>query len=342
MCFVIPHSRWERHQLVHMYKLKKKKTSRKRIIRTPRRLAVKLTADGAVEIDYEPANPPHVFFDTNVLRGLGKKGMEALRILQAERGFRFRYSMLNFVELVAHLADPPSERYPDPFRRFQATFKKIVELFDLEVLPSTEMVLMDATGLREYLDPKWAVDPKDIARQVYIIASASSLEEVQRYGIDPRHYKHLKEVDCNSFKAMMRGAIETVAKPLSINEASAKWLGHIYSYLIYRASSKRVRLSTLPLSQQRKVILSFREHGGKMFEGHLLKILKKTINDDRAPTGNDFYDMLQLLLLRDPNRLFVTDDRPFFSYYMGAEYHRVVPWKGFQTSMSEKDADSVS
>ena len=69
-----------------------------------------------------------------------------------------------------------------------------------------------------------------------------------------------------------------------------------------------------------------------MFEGHLLKLLNRTINDGRAPNGNDFYDMQQLLLLRDPNLLLVTDDRFFFSYYIGPEYHRVVPWKGFQDS----------
>ncbi len=317
-----------------MYKIRKKESFHKRVISTSRRLVVKLTSDGAVEIDYESTKPPDIFFDTNVLRGLGRKGMEALRALQAERGFQFRYSMLNFIELVAHLADPPSEESPDPFRKFQAPFKKMQELFSPEVLPSAEMELMDATGLREYLDPKWVVDPMDIGRQVSIIANAASLEEIRRYGIDPGHYKHLKEVDGDSFEVMMNGAIRTLIKPLGVTESSAKWLGHIYSFLIYRASSKRVRLSTLPIPKQREVILSFRGHGGKMFEAHLLRLLKRTIDDGRPPNGNDFYDMLQLLLLRDPNRLFVTDDRPFFSYYMGPEYHRVVPWKGFQASAS--------
>ena len=315
-----------------MFKIKKKNSFRRRAITPTNRLAVKVTSDGAVEIDYNPSTPPHVFMDTNVLRGLGKKGIEALRLLQSGRGFQFRYSMLNFIELVAHLDDPPSAGSPDPFRKFQAPFKKIVELFCPDVLPSSEMVLMDATGLREYIDPKWVADPMDIGRQVAIIAKACSLEEIRQFGIDPHHYKHLKDVDCNSFKAMMRGAIETLEKPLHVNDSSAKWLGHIYSFLIYRASCKRIRLSTLPRGKQRQVVLSFRGHGGKMFEGHLLKLLKRTINDGRAPNGNDFYDMQQLLLLRDPNLLLVTDDRSFFSYYMGSEYHRVVPWKGFQDS----------
>ncbi len=46
----------------------------------------------------------------------------------------------------------------------------------------------------------------------------------------------------------------------------------------------------------------------------------------------DFYDILQLLLLRDTNLLFVTDDRLFFQYYVSAEHHRVLPWKLFKNS----------
>jgi hypothetical protein len=317
-----------------MFKIKRKNPPHQRATTPNRRLAVKLSLDGAVEIDYDPANPPHVLFDTNVLRGLGRKAIDALHVLQSSRGFQFRYSMLNFVELVAHLGDSPSVQSPNPFRKFQAPFRKILELFRLDVLPSAEMVLMDATGLGEHLDPKWIVNPMDIGRQVAIIANARSLEEVRGFGIDPGHYKQIKEVDCNSFESMMRGAIRTLERPLRVTESSAKWLLHIYSFLIYRASSKTIRLSTLPVRQQRQVILSFRGHGGKMFEGHLLKLLDRTINDGRAPNGNDFYDMQQLLLLRNLNLLLVTDDRPFFSYYMGPQYHRVVPWKGFQLSAS--------
>jgi hypothetical protein len=69
-----------------------------------------------------------------------------------------------------------------------------------------------------------------------------------------------------------------------------------------------------------------------MFEAHLLKVLIRTVNDGRAEYANDFYDMMQLILLHDPELLFVADDRMFFSYYMGAEHNRVVPWKDFKVS----------
>jgi len=310
----------------------KKKSPRPVSGPTPRRLAVRLTPDDAIEIDYEPSNPPHVFFDTNVLRGLSKKGMDALRRLGGERGFQFRYSMLNFTELASHLGDAPSEETPYPFRKFQAPFKKIVDLFHLDVLPSAETVLMQGSGLERYLDPKWVVNPADIARQVRIIASAHTVDGILRYGIDPGHYRHLREIDGKSFVRMMAGATQTINRPLRVTQDSATWLLHLYSFLIYRASSKRTRLALLSLAEQRRVITFFREKGGKMLEAHLLRLLQRTINDGRLGYANDLYDMLQLLLLRDPNLLFVTDDRPFFSYYMGSEHHRVVPWKGFQAS----------
>ena len=69
-----------------------------------------------------------------------------------------------------------------------------------------------------------------------------------------------------------------------------------------------------------------------MFLTHFKHLLVKTIKDQRHKDSNDFYDMLQLLLLRDSDLLFVTDDRPFHQYYAGAEHHRVIPWKMFKKS----------
>jgi hypothetical protein len=60
--------------------------------------------------------------------------------------------------------------------------------------------------------------------------------------------------------------------------------------------------------------------------------VQKAIQDGAKDDANDFYDMLQLILLRDINLLFVTDDRVFFHYYVNSEHHRVVPWKGFKNS----------
>ena len=65
---------------------------------------------------------------------------------------------------------------------------------------------------------------------------------------------------------------------------------------------------------------------------HFVHLLKKTLCDHRKEDANDFYDMLQLLLLEDENLLFVTDDRPFHQYYINPELNRVVSWKGFEAS----------
>ena len=49
-----------------------------------------------------------------------------------------------------------------------------------------------------------------------------------------------------------------------------------------------------------------------MFLSHFVKLLDRMIRARANDDANDFYDMLQLLLLRDINLLFVTDDRAFF------------------------------
>ena len=296
------------------------------------KVAVHLPQDGKIDIQYDFANPPGVFFDTNVLRGLNPEGIRALQRIKAERGFRYHFSILNFTELASHLGDPPSEKVPNPFKKFQPTFRKISELFVDEALPSAEQVLLEGLGLTKFLDPVWVVDPVNIWYQISQISNSDNLEEIQALGISPAHYKKLKETDGKSFREMIRGAKEEIQKPLKFSKNTLKWLLHVYSFLIYRASGKRKRLSELNLEAQRKVFKFFNEEGGKMFESHLIRLLKRIIDDGRLAYGNDFYDMLQLLLLQNPNLFFVTDDRPFFSYYMGAETHRVVPWKGFKNS----------
>ena len=67
-----------------------------------------------------------------------------------------------------------------------------------------------------------------------------------------------------------------------------------------------------------------------MFLSHFVRLLDRMIRARAKDDANDFYDMLQLLLLRDTNLLFVTDDRRYFQYYVSADHHRVVPWKGFK------------
>lgn len=310
-----------------MYKTKRKRKSR---LTYRKRLTVTLTSDDQIEIDYDPKHPPVVFFDTNVIRGLSESGILALRRLQDEQGFRYLYSMLNFVELASHLGDPPSDDAPDPFRKFQSAFQKLNLLFDT-VLPSAETVFMQALGLKHYLGPKWIVDPASIRYQIRLIAEAASLEDILKAGIDPGHYKKLREVDGEAFLGLVAEAKKTIKDPRNDLDAGGKWLRHVYSFLIYRASSRRKHFETLK-DKEKHLVIKFFDKGGKMFLSHLLKLLIKTIRDGAKEDANDFYDMLQLILLHDPDLLFVTDDRPFFQYYVGPAHHRVVPWKLFKVS----------
>jgi hypothetical protein len=313
-----------------MFKIKQKRIPRKILAKsTPHRLLVKRTEDAYV-INFDPSHPPQVFFDTNVLRGLNDESKLALQRLQITRGFRYRYSMLNFTELASHLADPPSPDTRVPFRKFQASFRRLKLLFDFEPLPSPEMVLMHGTGLERHLSPAWVVNPSSIAKQVQMIAQANTIDDLLEFGIDPHHYKQLREIDGKMFLKLMSSAKTTIKNPPSDLEEGGHWLQLVYSYLIYRASSKTLNFSGLTDNEKLRVKEFFDEEGGKMFLSHLLKLLLKAINDGAKEDPNDFYDMLQLILLRDPNLLFVTDDRPFFRYYVSPEDQRVVPWKGFK------------
>ncbi|TLY23351.1 MAG: hypothetical protein E6K66_07265 [Nitrospirae bacterium] len=113
--------------------------------------------DGIVHIRYDDTRPPRVFFDTNVILGLGDAGEAALRRLKAERWFRFRFSTLNFVELLSHLGDVPTKETANPFEKYRAAFRRVYNLFD-GVLPSAESVLMHGVGLKEYTGKMWVVD----------------------------------------------------------------------------------------------------------------------------------------------------------------------------------------
>jgi hypothetical protein len=286
---------------------------------------------GIVHISYDSERPPQVFFDTNVILGLGDTGEAALRRLKAERGFRFRFSMSNFVELLSHLDDPPSKGTPSPFRKYRAAFRRVYSLFD-GVLPSAESVLMRGVGLKESTGKLWIVDAASIEYQVKVIAQADSLEDVLKVGINPAHYKKLRVIDAKSFLGIVAEARKTITDPVKDLEAGGYLLRRFYGYLIFRASSEAILFGKLREDQQLAAIAFFEQAGGKMFLSHFLKLLIRMIHDGAKDDANDFYDMLQLLLLADTNLLFVTEDRPFFQYYAGAEHHRVVRWKGFKDS----------
>lgn len=307
------------------------KKIRKSIATNRKILTVSRLSNGDISIDYDPRFPPHVFFDTNVLIGLNAEAIDALNRLKIQQGFIYRYSMLNFVELASHMGDEPDSNTPNPFKKYQSVFKKIASLCDLRPLPSVEMVFMKAVGLYHFLGPKWIANESEIAGTLRSFVQANDLAELKRAGFSPEHYRKLRELDGEWFLDFVAKAKEIRGLPDGSDDW-ANWLGHFYSYLVFRASSTTKTLPTLGRGEQKRVIKFFEGPGGRMLLTHFKHLLVKTIRDQRQEDSNDFYDMLQLLLLRDSNRLFVTDDRPFHQYYAGAEHHRVVPWRIFKKS----------
>ncbi len=71
-----------------------------------------------------------------------------------------------------------------------------------------------------------------------------------------------------------------------------------------------------------------------MFKAHVTLIAVKTLNLGERVDPNDLYDALQLLMLRERSRLFVTKDNSFFRYREDETIHRVVEWDGFRSSSS--------
>ena len=56
------------------------------------------------------------------------------------------------------------------------------------------------------------------------------------------------------------------------------------------------------------------------------------LNNKKKVDLNHLYDMMQLLLLRSENRLFVTDDKFFYLYEADSTVQRVLPWSIFKKS----------
>jgi len=191
---------------------------------------------------------------------------------------------------------------------------------------------MHGVGLKEYIAPIWIVDGASVQYQVEVIAKAETLEDVLTAGLNPSHYKRLRATDARSFLGVVAEARNTITDPVKDLEAGGRLLRRFYGYLIFRASNEAIRFEQLSEDQQLAAIAFFEQAGGKMFVSHFVKVLIRMICDGAKDDANDFYDMLQLLLLADTNLLFVTDDRPFFQYYVGAEHHRIVRWQRFKDS----------
>lgn len=300
---------------------------------------------------YDETRPPDIFFDTNVWIGMSNSDSGALSSIQTKRGFGYRYSVTNYCELLSHLEDPPSESCGDPFIKYRQCFRKMIQICHHEVLPSPEMEFLAMTGLEHYLDSVWIPNPDQTALAIELVTNARSLSELTgaalnqvgllglpRYVVKPSHYRKLRDADKDSF-IKITGMLSEISPPITGSDRQkmnmlGKWLIllGIFFFLI-RPSSEKINFDLLEEDEKERFGLAFTRGAGRLFQSHCTIIAKKTINERRRIEPNDLYDAMQLLHLRDDNRVFVTDDRFFYLYEIDPEIQRVIPWSAFKRSV---------
>ena len=281
-------------------------------------------------VDYDLQRPPDVFFDTNVWISMNQDDIRVLQRLKQNRGFCYRYSTTNYVELVSHLEDQPSTSYANPFRKYQACIEKLIQVCDSEVLPSSEMELLAMAGLEHYLDPAWVPRPNQIPFAIDIITKARDLNDltgegiqdpnilrVPRYVVKPSHYRRLREADKESFKKIMELLEAEIPPPIKGCDEEkldklVQWFFKLANwFFLIRPSNRKINYDLLTSDERDRFALVFTSGVGQLFQYHCTEVVKKTLNNKRKVDLNHLYDMMQLLLLRNENRLFVTNDTFF-------------------------------
>jgi hypothetical protein len=266
-------------------------------------------------VEYDINQPPDIFFDTNVWRGMNEEDIAFLVELQQQRGFRYRYTVTNFVELASHLAEEPSAKCSNPFNKFKACFKKIVRLCHTEILPSPELEFLTEAGLSHYIAPSWIPNINLMINKVEAIANANSLEDLSQV-IDVSHYTKLRQTDDESFRTAINN-FPQISKPSTQEEMekALQWFMYIASFfLIERPSNGRVTYKDLIEKEKASFQTAFTSGVGRLFYNHCLIRIRQTVRNGKNVDPNDLYDMLQLILLRDKNRFFVTAEKSFFFY----------------------------
>jgi len=296
-----------------------------------------------LEIKYNEDNPPIVFFDTNVWRSINDTDIAMLQRLQQKYGFRYQYSVTNFVELASHLEDQPSKSCEKPFQMFQSCFRRIRKLCDRDILPSPEMVFLAHAGLSRYIDASWIPDVRQMALAVELVTNANSLAELTggedgniktanapRYVVKPSHYRKLRNIDGDSMRAIME-ELQGFKRPILVDDSLVRWfikLSHFF--LFVRPTNGRMFLQDLTSEEQDRFSMALTEGVGRLFQTHCMILVKRTVNDGRRVDPNDLYDMLQLILLENGNSLFITSDKTFFLYEIDHDQpKRVLRWTDF-------------
>jgi len=276
---------------------------------------------------------------------MSRKEEETLTLHKAQRGFRYRYSVTNYVELLSRLGRGPTSNWPNPFVRVRAAFRRIRRLCEPVVLQSPEMAFLQETGLSHYLDPRWVPDPQQTAIAIDLIARAETLGDITgtgiqtvgslgtpRWVVNPDHYFKLTQIDETSITNMIESLGEYVAGSLTKENVKSlvPWFTKLaVFFLLFRPSSRRIALADLRPEEKDRFFGGLTSGVGKMFQAHITLVAKKTLDWGEKIDPNDLYDAMQLLLLQD-GRLFITNDTNFFRHTKDSFVKRVVPWESFK------------
>ncbi len=302
-----------------------------------------------LEIKYQQDNPPVIFFDTNVWRSLNDTDISLLQHLQQKCGFRYRYSVTNFVELISHLEDQPSECSRNPFRMYRACFRRMGEICEREILPSPEVMFLTRASLIDYIDPVWIPSIDQMALAVDLIRNAESLAVLTgeddgnsettnkpRYIVKPSHYRKLRSIDRDSMRDIME-ELQDFRRPISLGDHDKllQWFMRLSEFFLFvRPTSAKRFLKDLTKQEQDRFWSALIGGVGQLFQTHCIHLVKKTVNDGRKVDPNDLYDMLQLILLDDDNSLFVTRENIFFLYQIDPNQpQRVLHWDWFTSGL---------
>ncbi|MEK6589656.1 MAG: hypothetical protein AABZ11_03170 [Nitrospinota bacterium] len=295
-------------------------------------VSVKIIRDKSeCKIEYDINNPPYIYFDTNVWIGINDEDINMMKKFQNQRGFRYCYSSTNFIELISHLDDLPTIPGKVPFLKYKACFRKILNLCNAQILPSPEEEFLTVAGLQCYIDPVWIINFNQMALEVEAIVNANDSSELSKV-INISHYKNLRETDQKSMSDIMKLLPQTNTIENKYDEILQWFMRLAYFFLLERPSINRITYDKLTKEEKNRFNETFTRGAGSLFFNHCMSRVRKVLRKNSKIDPNDLYDMLQLILLWDENRIFITNENSFF-YYVVDTNQRVLSWEQFRESI---------
>lgn len=300
------------------------------------------TQEDTYLVEFDQHFPPEVLLDTHIWLSMSKPEVQVLENLKDLLGFRFRYSITNYVELLSQLAQGPTRKRKNPFGMVRSAFRKIRRLCQEGVVPSPEMAYLESAQLEHYLHPSWVPNIRQTAIAVDVVANAETEGDITGIGLvssgipkwvlTPRHYLHLTRTDDASMIQIMKDLERYPQNSLTRDniEMLVPWFQKLAAFfLLYRPSNGQKGIRDLDPEERNRFWRSFTTGPGRMFQAHITLVAIKTINWGERVDPNDLYDAMQLLLLEE-GRLFVTNEKNFLRHAEASYVQRVLPWAAFK------------